>query len=313
MISLRRLKSETGQAIVLTTIAMVVIMAMSAFVIDLGIDFRTKRKLQATADAAALAGAQELPGNATAAQVLAQSYADRNGGNVESISIQSKFNPSDTIEVKTKKNEPSIFGRAIGIGGTDIHASAKARVDVPQSALHVAPMVVHCNHPLIQNCGGGGSASIKFNVNTTLDYDPMGAPGAFGMLNLNDKGGTPGSSEQADWILKGWNKYMDVNRNYKSNPGAKFSSEEIQGALETRMNSADPVLLFPVFERLTGTGSNADYYIIGWIGFHLTSFEVHGNNAALHGYFTTYIAQGVLASSGSGSTNFGVKSIQLIE
>jgi Flp pilus assembly protein TadG len=308
----RRLKNESGQAIVLTTLAMVVFMAMSAFVIDVGVDFRTKRKLQATADAAALAGAQELPASATAAQAVAQTYADKNGGNVKSIAVQSKFNPNDTIEVRTQKAEPGIFGRAIGIGSTEIHANAKARVDTPQSALHVAPMVVHCNHPLIQNCGGGGSASIKFGVNTTLDYDPMGAPGAFGMLNLNDKGGTPGTSEQADWILKGWNKYMDVNRNYKSNPGAKFSSSEIQGAFDTRM-ADDPVLLFPVFERLTGTGSNADYFIIGWIGFHLTSYEIHGNSATLNGYFTTYIAQGVLASSGSGSTNFGVKSIQLIE
>jgi len=45
---------------------------------------------------------------------------------------------------------------------------------------------------------------------------------------------------------------------------------------------------------------------------------VHGNNATLHGYFTQYIAQGILASSSPGSGGvpssfFGVKSIQLIE
>ena len=77
------------------------------------------------------------------------------------------------------------------------------------------------------------------------------------------------------------------------------------------------VLLFPVFRVLDGTGQNAVYEIIGWIGFHLTAFEVHGNNATLHGYFTEFIAQGILASSGGGdsgpSSSFGVKSIQLIE
>jgi len=44
---------------------------------------------------------------------------------------------------------------------------------------------------------------------------------------------------------------------------------------------------------------------------------VHGNGATLHGYFTEFIAQGILASSGGGesgpSSSFGVKSIQLIE
>ena len=305
-----RLKNERGQAIVLTTIAMVVFMAMSAFVIDLGIDFRTKRRLQATADAAALAGAQELP-SAGLASTTAQTYANKNGGDVESISVTSKFSSNDMIEVRTKKTEPSIFGRALGIGSTDIHARAKARTDVPKSALHVAPMVVSCNHPLIKKCNGSSNLP-QFNVTTTLDYDAMGAPGAYGMLNLTDKGGTPGTSEQADWILKGWDKFMDVNKNYKSNPGAKFSSSEIQGAFDVRMGD-DPVLLFPVFETLTGTGSNADYYIIGWIGFHLTRYEIHGNNATLHGYFTTYIARGILASSGPGSNNYGVKSIQLVE
>jgi len=67
---------------------------------------------------------------------------------------------------------------------------------------------------------------------------------------------------------------------------------------------------------LSGTGQNAVYEIIGWIGFHLTTFEVHGNNATLHGYFTEFIAQGILSTSGGGggpSSSFGVKSIQLIE
>jgi hypothetical protein len=41
---------------------------------------------------------------------------------------------------------------------------------------------------------------------------------------------------------------------------------------------------------------------------------VHGNNAILSGYFTRYIAQGILPNSGPGNTpNYGVKAIQLIE
>jgi hypothetical protein len=45
---------------------------------------------------------------------------------------------------------------------------------------------------------------------------------------------------------------------------------------------------------------------------------VHGNNATLHGYFTQYIAKGILAhhapgSGGVPSSLFGVKAIQLIE
>jgi hypothetical protein len=68
-----------------------------------------------------------------------------------------------------------------------------------------------------------------------------------------------------------------------------------------------------VYETLTGTGQNANYYIIGWVGFYLQSYNAAGNNATLTGYFTEYIAQGILSSSGGGGEpNYGVKSVQLI-
>jgi Flp pilus assembly protein TadG len=310
----KRLNDQRGQAFVMTAISMVMVCAMAALVLDVGHWFRDKRRLQGTADAAALAGAQQLPENPSGAKSLAQTYANKNGGDVAgaNIVVSSIYGANDTIAVKGQRSDPGIFSRVLGLTSATISAKAKVRVGNPISVMHVAPMVVRCNHPLIQNCNNNGNLP-QYNVPTTLDYDPMGAPGAFGMLNLNKGGGTPGSSEEADWILKGFDAWLDVNKDYNSDPGAKFSSSQVQSALDDRMRN-DPVLLFPVYERLTGTGQNAKYFIIGWVGFHLTSYVAHGNNATLSGYFTTYIARGILASGGPGNaTNFGVKSIQLIE
>jgi hypothetical protein len=306
-------KNEDGQAFVLMALALVVFMGMAALVLDAGSWFRTDRRLQQTADAAALAGAQDLPGNPTLAKVTALDYANKNGGDVAfgDIRIENTFNSNDTIRVKAEKDEDGFFSKVFGVDKTRISANASARVDVPQRARYVAPMVVHCNHPLIRKCNQSSNMP-TFGVPTVLQYDPMGAPGAFGMLNLSDKGGTPGTSEQAEWILRGYDQFLDVNKDYKSNPGAKFSSQEIRGALQARIDNGIP-LLFPVYETLTGQGSNADYYIIGWIGFRIIDFRVQGNNAILTGYFTEFIASGILSSTGSGSINFGVKSIQLIE
>jgi Flp pilus assembly protein TadG len=310
-----RWKDERGQGFVLTAVVIVMCLGMAALVLDVGNWFRDKRRLQGTTDAAALAGAQQLPDDPGSAKALALSYANKNGGDVAGadVVVTSTYGASDTISVKGQRNDSGIFSSVLGFAGANITAGAKARVGVPQSVLHVAPMVVRCSHPLIQNCDNSSQLP-QFNVPTTLNYDPMGAPGAFGMLNLSKGGGTPGSSEEADWILHGYDQYLDVNKDYQSDPGAKFTSGgNVQDALQFRLDN-DPVLLFPVFKTLDGTGQNANYFIIGWIGFHLTSFEMHGNSATLTGYFTTYIAQGVLASgSASGSTNFGVKSIQLIE
>jgi Flp pilus assembly protein TadG len=310
-------KSESGQAIVLMVISLAVLTGMAALVLDVGVWMRTDRRLQATADAAALAGAQQLPNSPGNARSLALDYANRNGGDVlaANITVSSMFNPNDTIQVRAQKNQPGIFSRILGVDSTDIHASAKARADTPYSVRYVAPMVVSCAHNYIQNCNNNGRTP-DFGMDTTLNFDKMGAPGAFGMLNLSKGSGTPGTSEEAQWIQRGYDQDLDVNKEYRSDPGAKFSSSEISGALDTRLANGIP-LLFPVFEKdksLTdGGGQVTSYYIIGWIAFHITSYEIHGNNATLHGYFTEYIAKGILSSSGSGSPNYGVKSIQLIE
>jgi Flp pilus assembly protein TadG len=312
--SFARLKSERGQAFVLAAVAMVMCMGMAALVLDVGNWFRDKRRLQGAADAAALAGAQLLPDDAAGAQSQALTYANKNGGDVAgaNIVITSQYQANDTISVTGQRNDPGIFSKVIAIPSANITAHAKARVGPPIDVLHVAPMVVYCGHSLIQNCNNDHTP--QFNVQTQMDYDPMGAPGAFGMLNLDGENGTVGSSNEAAWILDGFDKYLPIGK-YKSDPGAKFSSTNIQSALDDRMHT---VLLFPVFKTLEDGGQNAQYDIIGWIGFYLTGYDVHGNGATLHGYFTQYIAEGILSkhapgSGGVPSSFFGVKSIQLIE
>src|SRR5205823_7405557 len=72
-------------------------------------------------------------------------------------------------------------------------------------------------------------------------------------------------------------------------------------------------LLFPVFDTLTGSGSNAEYHIIGWVGFHLLS-DVNGggSSGSITGYFTQVIWDGIQSSTGSSSPDFGVHSIELV-
>jgi hypothetical protein len=311
-----RLKSERGQAFFLTAAVMLFVgLGLAALVLDVGNWFHDKRRLQGTVDAAALAGAQQLPDDSAGAQSQALSYANKNGGDVAgaNIVITSQYQPNDTISVSGQRTDPGIFtGWIPGFNGVSVTARAKARVGPPAQALHVAPMVVFCGHSLIQNCNNDHTP--QFNVPTTMDYDPMGAPGAFGMLNLDGESGTIGSSTEAAWITTGFDKYLGLGK-YKSDPGAKFSSTNVQSALDGRIGT---VLLFPVFKTLDDQGQNAQYDIIGWIGFYLQSYDVHGNGATLHGYFTTYIAQGILSGSSPGSGGvpssfFGVKSIQLID
>jgi putative Flp pilus-assembly TadE/G-like protein len=303
-------QNEQGQVFVLTIVSLVVLLGMTALVLDVGSWYRSQRKLQAAADSAALAGAQALPTNPNGASQMAVSYGGTNGGGVAGadVTISSTNSSNDTITVDAKKTDPTFFSKLFGINAVDIGAHARAIVGIPGQALYVAPMVVSCSHPLIQNCNGNNTPI--FNQSTNLDFNKFGAPGAFGMLDLSNSQGNVGSSTLGSWILNGYSNYLPLG-NYDSDPGAKFNSSNVSGALNARVGS---VLLFPVFDKLTGGGSNAQYHIIGWIGFYLTQVtNIQGNNATLTGYFTTYIAQGILPMNGNGSTNFGVKSIELIQ
>jgi Flp pilus assembly protein TadG len=299
-------KRENGQAMVLTVIFLAGLLGMAALVLDVGSWYREKRQLQLTADAAALAGAQALPNSPSGATNLAIQYAQTNGRPVvqNDIAITSDLSSNDTIAVNAKSNAPGFFSKLFGIDSVKVNASATARAALAAQALYVAPMVVSKFHPLL-----AGPGCPCFKQDTTLPFDPMGAPGAFGMLNLDGANGTIGTSDEANWILHGFSKYLPLG-NYQSDPGAKFSSGgNIQAALDDRMNT---VLLFPVFDTLNGGGQNAQYNIIGWVGFYLDGYDVHGNTATLTGHFTQYIAKGIQASSGTTEPDFGVRVIQLI-
>ena len=306
-------RNQSGQVFVLVVLFLTALMGLAALVIDLGSWFRAHRQLQATADAAALAGAQELPSSTGDARSYAIAYANDNTDDLQSIEVtfSTKVEQNDTIHVKVKKPAPGFFSKVFGIDSVDEGARASARVGGMQSAKYVAPIVVKNTHPMLTSCGG---PCLGPGYETTLPVGDTGAPGAFSMLNLLGGGkGTAGASELADWIVKGFDKELPIG-GYYSAPGVKFNSSNIQEALGVRMNSPTPVMLFPVYDTLNGTGANAEYHIIGWVPFYITGYDTHGNDGTITGYFTEMIWYGTLATtSGGGGPSFGARTVQLVE
>jgi hypothetical protein len=298
-----KLRDDNGQTIAFTVLALVGVLGMTALTLDVGSWFRAQRAAQSTADASALAGAQLLPNGD--AQGAALSQAGENGGGVlgADITISSTLSPNDTIAVKATRPATSFFAKIFSIADFNVHATAKATAELPAEAQYVAPMVVSKDHPLL-----AGPGCPCFGQATTLPYGQMGAPGSFGMLDLGNGGGAVGSSTEGAWIEQGFNEYLGLGQ-YDTDTGAKFSSANVQNALQDRIGT---VLLFPVFSTLSGTGSNAQYTIIGWVGFYLTGFDVHGNTATLYGHFTTYIAHGIQATQSTTEPDFGVRTISLV-
>jgi len=295
---------ESGQAILVTVLFLVVLCGCVALVMDVGSWYREQRQAQATADSAALAGAQALPADPSKGIALAQQYADSNGGGVdgEDIAVTSDWEPNDTITVDAKRQATGFFSRLFSVAGVNVSETAAARAGVPQQAYGVAPIVVNKAHPLLS-----GPGCPCFDTETTLPLGKDGAPGAFGLVDLSNSNGTVGTSTLSDWVQNGYQQYLSLGE-YDSDPGAKFNA--LGSALGDRIGTE---LLFPVYDSLDGKGSNAQYDVIGWVAFHLDSFDGNGDNGTLTGYFTRVIWQGIQSKTNQNLPDFGVYSVSLVQ
>jgi Flp pilus assembly protein TadG len=316
-----RTRNDHGQATVLTVLFLVVLLGMAALVLDIGSWYRADRATQSTADAAALAGAQALPGDSATANTLAQQYAQKNGGiGSGGVTFSSKIVANDTIKVTVKRPAPTFFAKIFGKNSVTVGSTATARSEGVSSVKYVAPIVVHYKHPLL-NCKGPAAkptCNPDFGPThpTTLDLEDLHQPGggsgsgAFGLLNLNygDPNGNIGAGTLADWLLNGYEDELPLGT-YYSAPSANFNNSQFLSSLDGVIGKE---VLFPVYRLLTGPGSNAKYDIIGWVGFVITSYNAGGSSGTLTGYFTSYTASGVQATTG-GNPYLGVHKVELVD
>ena len=166
-----RLREDSGLVAVMVAVFSVVMFALAALVVDLGLARETSREAQTAADAAALAGAGELyadDGTLRADQAIAavKDYVGSNYGTTDSdwascsapldgwsssagpassgtscIAFDSSSTPKKLRVVVPAKHTPGLFGSLLGYTGSEIGARAEASAvssGVPQCALCVS-------------------------------------------------------------------------------------------------------------------------------------------------------------------------------
>jgi len=306
-----KIRNDRGQATVITVVFLVVLLGMAALVLDIGSWYRADRATQSTADAAALAGAQALPYDTTNARALAQQYSNKNGGGVTGGDVtitSSPYSANDTIKVQVHRTASGVFTTLFGVNQVGVGSKATARASLMQSAQYVAPIGVNLKHPDLKGttacpCFGPGNV-------TTLPLGKNGAPGSFDLINIDGSKGGTGGQILADWILHGYSGYLPIG-SYLSDTGAKWNDSLVQNALEQRMHTT---LLFPVYDTLSGSGANAVYHVVGWVGFYLMGHDAHGSTGSLTGYFTQVTWDGIESTATDGSNpDLGARTVKLID
>ncbi len=136
-------RDETGQVLVFALIVMVVLIGMVGFAVDVGHAYLVQRQLQSGVDAAALAGAQELPDSAAvtaAANAYGPSPNRKNAATaidnaVTTVTLRcvtsapgcsNTFNTHNAVKVEATSDVKTFFARVIGVDSLPVHATATA-------------------------------------------------------------------------------------------------------------------------------------------------------------------------------------------
>jgi Flp pilus assembly protein TadG len=140
---IRALSDESGQALILVALTFVVLLGFAGLTVDVGRAYFTQRELQKAADAAALAGALELP-DPVAAQAIAQQYGasggDKNEASLVKDSVMavttrcvtslgcvpSRGVTTNVIAVTETADVPTYFARIFGVDEFTVNAKATA-------------------------------------------------------------------------------------------------------------------------------------------------------------------------------------------
>jgi Flp pilus assembly protein TadG len=290
---LRSWRDERGAVMVIAAAMMVAMLAMAAFAIDVGSWYQTKRQVQAAADAAALAGVQDLPGSASSAQTDAQSYVSKNISGATATVTTPYQSSSSEIQVSVTKTAPSFFGQLLGINSATITAGAAAKKNASATPSAVFSYDDSCsdqsmvlNGNSITITGGVHSNGSFFNNSNYGVYgaSTYGGPNGCsytGNGNNNTYGGASGPTVDAK--LEPWPV------NYATSPPACTYS-----ASSFTWNTNDATLPAGVY-CATGQISINGNDLSGDVTFVASSFNLNGNSEN----FTPYAQNLLIYQTGS--------------
>lgn len=271
--------SEHGGIAVIVAILMVVLLGFAALAIDVARLYAERAQLQNGSDAAALMMAQkcaknDADANCSTTSPLAADLANNNAidnlSNVKSISLD-KINRTVTVRVGAKEagsapNSVSLFfAGALGIRSAEVNARSSVKWGSPVKGTTPFPITVS----ICQVRGQTGVMQLLQlhgkNANADCFYGPSGAAveGGFGGLQqdaavcgatidiaTSKAGGDTGNNppQYCDATLNGWAADMNAGK--------------------------DVILLLPIFNVVTGTGTNAIFGLTTFAAFKVAGWKL---------------------------------------
>ncbi|MGN7147775.1 pilus assembly protein TadG-related protein [Arthrobacter sp. SAFR-179] len=281
-LSKKQAADERGAISVIVAILLVTLLGFVAIAVDVGVIYSERAQLQNGADASAIALAQKCAKNAADANcsntsTLAGSLANQNAldgmSKVYSIELDKTTRKvsvtTSAKETGGKENSVSLFfADVLGIPTKEVGARSSAIWGSPKAGRTAFPLAFsicqvkdNIDGPLqlLQEHGK--------NQNADCNYGPSGAAvqGGFGWL-VQDAGQCGGTIDLT--VSEGGS---DPGNNAPGNCSAELNrwASEITAGRKI-------VVLLPVFNKVTGTGSGAIYGLVSFAAFEVTGWKFSG-------------------------------------
>lgn len=301
--------SSRGQVLITVAAGMTLLLGMAAIVVDAGILYLQRQMLVNAVDAAALAGAQELPDQPEAAYQQALTYAEQNGCSAEEVTIE--IAPSyKKIAVSAQRQIPLFFARVIGHPNGTVSAKAVAAVSPARAVTGAAPLSIQ-------------EQILVFGEEYTLKSAPGEEDGEYhygwyGPLSLGGRG----ASHYCKNLKYGYQGELKVGDIVETETG-NMSGPTVEG-IACRLNSCTHVpactfghfvpdcprvLLVPVVvPEETGGNQIKTVRIVGFAAFFIEEYAGHGNECEIRGRFVQLI---VSTSYDNNQNGYGVYAVHL--
>lgn len=269
---------EQGAILIIVVLLTVTLIAISAMVVDVGAILDERRQLQNGADAGALAVAQSCAiGPCDVA--LAASMADLNSRDGDSAVDSVTYPAANQVRVTTSTRSgggsilPYAFGQILtGVEGRTIRATA--------TAAWVQPVPANAT-----------AVPIGFSK---CQVDQL-VPGAASTIYVTKPTGPCALEEGMGWLDGDCPSVFTAGLDASGDPG-KSGPKDCLGPLK------DSDVRFPVFDTITGTGTNTNYHIVGFAVLRLTGWRYPSDESSprpcgspatcVAGTFVSYITPG---------------------
>lgn len=289
---------EKGNISLLVLGALVVLLGFAGLSIDMGMVYAERTQMIHTLDAAALAGAMELPANRSKAVAVSTDYIESNGLSSETVQIE--IAPDNRSLVLTGQKQVSLFFlKALGLVETTVNARSKVVV-APVSKVYggIRPYAVEDFPYTYGNV-------IRLKEGAGASYH-----GNFGVVAL---GGT-GASVYEQNALYGYKGAIAIGDEIPTETGnmagvSNTLKKYIQGiphTFENHPKNSDRIWIVPVVSSLEVSGRDT-VTVVGFASVFVEDIERRSGKIEIDARFLKFVVNGDLSLEAEDRGVYGIK------